>query len=64
LKRNQGTYFLKKREINKIKKVVQDVKEELNNGMESLKKKKKESNRNPGNKREFKTVVRVRNQNS
>jgi hypothetical protein len=41
LKRNQGTYFLKKREINKIKKVVQDVKEELNNGMESLKKKKR-----------------------
>jgi hypothetical protein len=39
-----------KMEIHEIKKTVQDMKEEFNKDMESLKKKKKESNRNPGNK--------------
>jgi hypothetical protein len=37
-----------KREINELKMTTQNIKEELNKDMENLK--KKESNRNPGNK--------------
>jgi hypothetical protein len=37
-----------KREINELKMTTQNIKEELNKDMENLK--KKESNKNPGNK--------------
>jgi chromosome segregation ATPase len=40
-----------KREIYKLKVTTQNIKEELNKGMENLR--KKESNRNPGNKSPF-----------
>jgi hypothetical protein len=42
-----------KKEIHEIKKTIQDMKEEFNKDME--KSQKKESNRNPGNKRSLKS---------
>jgi hypothetical protein len=41
-----------KKEINELKMTTQNLKEELNKDMENLR--KKESNRNPGNKRDWK----------
>jgi hypothetical protein len=47
----QRTLLKKKRKIYEVKKTTQNIKEELNKDMENLR--KKESNRNPRNKKLF-----------